>query len=146
VGEVGATLDACIICKLLDGSEPARFVYPDDQCAAFMDTQPVNPGHILVTPNKHVASIGSLQAEVAAHTMRIAQRLATTLRDIGMWFDGVSLFLADGEAAGQEAFRLRLHLFPRYLGDGFGLHFGPDYVRRERAELDLAAKQIDKCW
>jgi diadenosine tetraphosphate (Ap4A) HIT family hydrolase len=54
----------------------------------------------------------------------------------------VNLFLADGEAAGQEVFHVHLHLFPRYRGDGFGLKFGPHFVKRARAELDESAQQI----
>ena len=53
------------------------------------------------------------------------------------------MFLADGEAAGQEVFHVHLHVFPRYEGDGFGLKFGPKYgIRPEREELDAVAEQI----
>ena len=52
-------------------------------------------------------------------------------------------FVADGEAAGQEVFHLHLHLIPRNPGDGFGLHFPPDYRQLpERKALDWAAHTI----
>ncbi|SRR5712692_2426700 len=132
----------CIICKLLDGSEPASFVYRDDRCAAFMDIRPVNPGHTLIVPNEHAPFMGDLDPETAAHLMRIAHRLTAALRASGLRCEGVNLFLADGEAAMQEVFHVHLHVFPRYKGDGFGLRFGPDYVKRPRVELDEAAWQI----
>jgi histidine triad (HIT) family protein len=132
----------CIICKLLDGSEPASFVYRDDDCSAFMDIQPINAGHMLVAPNNHVPLMDNLPADAAAHLMRIAHMLAAALRESGLPCAGVNMFLADGEAAGQEVFHVHLHLFPRYHGDGFGLSFGPDYFKRERAELDEAAGRI----
>jgi histidine triad (HIT) family protein len=132
----------CIICKLLDGSEPASFIYRDDMCAAFMDIQPVNPGHLLVVPNEHAPLLKDLNARSAAHLMGIAHRLAAVLRASGLHCEGVNMFLADGEEAGQEVFHVHLHVFPRYRGDGFGLRFGPDYVKRERAELDKAAGEI----
>ena len=140
--EVGSGKAECIICKLLAGNEPVSFVYRDSDCAAFMDIQPVNPGHILVAPNKHVPSMADLDAETAAHLMLIAHKLTAALRESGLRCEGVNLFLADGEAAGQDVFHVHLHLFPRYRGDGFGLHFGPDYMRRERVELDEAAGRI----
>ena len=70
----------CIICRILDGSELASFVYRDDRCSAFMDIQPVNPGHILVVSNEHIPLLGKLDTETAAHLMRIAQRLTVALR------------------------------------------------------------------
>lgn len=132
----------CIFCELLAGNKPASFVYRDDLCAAFMDIQPVNPGHLLVVPNEHAAYLGDLNADSAAHLMRIAHRLTAALRASGLRCEGVNLFLADGESAMQEVFHVHLHVFPRYQGDGFGLKFGPDYVKRSRAELDQAAQRI----
>ena len=31
--------ESCVFCRILDGSEPASFLYRDDRCAAFMDIQ-----------------------------------------------------------------------------------------------------------
>jgi histidine triad (HIT) family protein len=53
------------------------------------------------------------------------------------------LFLADGEAAGQEVFHAHLHVFPRFAGDGFGLKLPPDYADRPaRSELNQIAERI----
>jgi len=75
--------------------------------------------------------------------MRVAHRLAAALRASDVRCEGVNLFLADGEAAMQEVFHVHLHVFPRYVGDGFGLRFGPDYkARPPREELDRIAAQL----
>jgi histidine triad (HIT) family protein len=74
--------------------------------------------------------------------MRLAQRFVGALRASGIRCEGVNLFLADGEAAMQEVFHYHLHVFPRYRNDGFGLRFGPDYVVRDRGELETTAAQI----
>jgi histidine triad (HIT) family protein len=134
--------DQCIFCRLLDGSEPASFVYRDDRCAVFMDIQPINPGHMLVVPNEHAPFMADLDAEMAAHLMRVAHRLTAALRATGLRCEGVNLFLADGEAAMQDVFHVHLHVFPRYQGDGFGLRLGPHYTKRPRTELDDAARLI----
>jgi histidine triad (HIT) family protein len=118
-------------------------VYHDDRCSAFLDIQPVNPGHLLVVPNQHAASLADLDEETGTHMFRIAQRLAQALRGIGVRCEGVNLFLADGEAAFQEVFHVHLHVIPRFTGDGFGLRFSPDYfVRPKRSELDVIAAEI----
>jgi histidine triad (HIT) family protein len=55
----------------------------------------------------------------------------------------VNLFLADGEAAGQEVFHVHLHVIPRFQGDGFGFRFAPEYYRLpERLELEEVAAKI----
>ena len=91
-----------MICELLSGDLPATFVYRDDVCAAFMDIQPVNPGHVLVVSNRHAPLLQHLDAETSAHMMRVAHRMTIALRESGIRCEGVNLFLADGEAAMQE--------------------------------------------
>jgi histidine triad (HIT) family protein len=74
---------------------------------------------------------------------RIAQSMAAAIYESGLDCEGINLFLADGEAAGQEAFHVHLHVFPRFAGDGFGLRFGPDYANMpDRETLEVSAKRI----
>ena len=136
-------MDGCIFCDILSGRLPSSLVYQDEHCTALMDIQPVNPGHVLVIPNRHAAFLADLDENIGAHMFRVAQRLARGLRASGVRCEGVNLFLADGQAAMQEVFHVHLHVFPRYEGDGFGLKFGPAYFDRpSRAELDAIAQQI----
>jgi histidine triad (HIT) family protein len=105
-----------------------------------MDIQPVNPGHVLVVPLAHAANLAELDEDTGAHLARVLQRLAPIVRRSGVRCEGIDLFLADGEAAGQEVFHVHWHILPRYAGDGFGFRFGPDYGRLPpRAELDRLA-------
>jgi histidine triad (HIT) family protein len=70
-------------------------------------------------------------------------RKSSALRKCGVKCNGVNLFLADGEAAGQEVFHVHLHVFPRYSGDGFGLNLPADYEDRPaRAELNDIAQRL----
>lgn len=133
----------CIFCEILAGRLPSSQVYQDEICTAFMDIQPVNPGHLLIVPNRHASFLADLDEETGAQLFRVVQRLAQAVRRSGIKCEGVNLFLADGEAANQEVFHVHLHLFPRYAGDGFGLKFGPNYLQRPvRAVLDSAAEKI----
>jgi histidine triad (HIT) family protein len=133
----------CVFCKLLSGELEVSLVHQDDLCSAFMDIQPVNPGHLLVVPNRHAAYLADLKEDEGAQMFRVAQRLAAALRKSGVQCEGVNFFLADGEAAMQEVFHVHLHIFPRYRGDGFGLVFPPKYSQKpERKELDKIAGQV----
>jgi len=133
----------CIFCEILERRAPGSFIYEDEVCAAFMDIQPVNPGHVLVVPRRHAASLAELDPQDGARLFQAAQRVAAGLRKSGLRCEGVNLFLADGEAAGQDVFHVHLHVFPRYAGDGFGLRFSPQYGQRpSRDELDEIAEKI----
>ncbi|MBC8076385.1 MAG: HIT family protein [Chloroflexales bacterium] len=134
---------SCIFCEIVAGTATSSMLYHDDMCSAFLDIQPVNPGHLLVVPNRHAAYLADLEAEVGAQMFRVAQRMANALRHSGVRCEGVNLFLADGEAAMQEVFHVHLHVFPRYKGDGFGLTFGPAYLTPPpREELEAVAQQL----
>ena len=136
-------MNNCVFCDILSGDLPSSVVFEDELVCAFMDIQPVNPGHVLIVPKQHVILLADLHEETGGHMFRIAQRIAVALRRSGVKCEGVNLFLADGEAAGQEVFHVHLHVFPRFAGDGFGLRFGQEYGKKPaREELDDAAEQI----
>ena len=133
----------CLFCRILTGELPGAFVFRDDRCAAFMDIQPVNPGHMLVVPIRHAANLAELDNPTAGRLMQVAQILAAALRQTNLRCEGVNLFLADGKAAMQEVFHVHLHVVPRFAGDGFELRFGPANLQRpSRADLEGTGGQI----
>ena len=136
-------MNDCVFCKIANGGAPASVVFSDEKVIAFLDTQPVNPGHVLVIPRAHAKGLSELDSEVGGQMFKAAMIVADGLTKSGLKCEGVNLFLADGEAAFQEVFHVHLHVIPRFRGDGFGLKFGFDYGSRpERKELDTIAEQI----
>ncbi|MBU1050691.1 HIT family protein [Candidatus Bipolaricaulota bacterium] len=131
----------CIFCQIAAANAPASVVYQDAHVTCFLDTQPVNPGHVLVVPQIHVESLKDLPAAIAAQMMIVAQQLMRGLRNSDLQCEGINLFLADGSVAGQEVSHVHLHVIPRFANDGFGLRFAPGYGTHPcREELDdLAA-------
>ena len=135
--------EQCVICKLLAGELEVSMVHRDELCSAFMDIQPVNRGHVLVVPNRHMSEVSALQDKETARMFVIAQRVTRAIRNSGVKCEGINFFLADGEAAGQEVFHVHLHIFPRFEGDGFSLNLPPGYKHRpSRKELDAIAEMI----
>ena len=133
----------CVFCELIGGQGPGSFVYEDEAVVAFMDIQPVNPGHVLVVPREHASGLADLEPEVGGHLFRVGMHLAAALRRSPLRCEGVNFFVADGQAAGQEVGHVHLHVLPRFRGDGFGLRFGPDYGQRpSRERLDETAVAI----
>ena len=134
----------CVFCKIVSGEYTSSKIYEDDSILAFMDIQPVNKGHLLIIPKKHVELIADLDDDTSAKMIKLANKINNALRKSGVKLEGVNYFLADGEAAGQEVFHTHLHLIPRFKGDGFGFIFPDGYrvLLPERNELNSIAEKI----
>lgn len=109
----------CVFCDIVRGDAPASFVYRDQLVPAFSDTSPVAPGHTLVIPNAHAALLRDVDPEARDHVFHWALKVAEAIRRSRLRADGINLFVAEGEAAGQEVFHSHLHVLPRFPGDGF---------------------------
>ena len=131
----------CIFCKIIAGEIPSTKTYEDDQFLGFMDINPVNPGHVMVIPKKHIPYMADMDEDTGAHLFRITMRMQQAIRESGVRCEGINLFLADGEAAFQDVFHLHMHIFPRFKGDPFKIH--ADWsARPPREELDDIAEKI----
>jgi diadenosine tetraphosphate (Ap4A) HIT family hydrolase len=136
-------LESCVFCELVAGKQPISVVDETEDVLAFMDIQPVNPGHVLIIPKRHAAYLGDLEPALGGRIFAMSMRVAAALRTCGVRCEGLNLLLADGEAAGQEVFHAHLHVVPRFPGDGFGFKFSPGYfVLPSRADLDRIAMGI----
>lgn len=85
-------------------------------CFAVYDHSPVNPGHLLLIPFRHVAD----WFDCTAQEQRALLELAATGRALLQRErkpDGFNLGVNCGQAAGQSIFHVHLHLIPRYAGD-----------------------------
>lgn len=133
----------CVFCKIVAGEVTASFVYNDDLVSAFMDLRPVTEGHLLVIPREHYVTADEMPEEIAGRVSRVGGMLAKALAGSGVPFEGYNLWVANGEAAGQEVFHVHLHVLPRYRDDGFGLRFPDGYgAIAARESLDELAKAI----
>jgi diadenosine tetraphosphate (Ap4A) HIT family hydrolase len=133
----------CIFCNIVWGQAPASIVYGDQHLLAFLDIQPITPGHILIVPREHAENLSVLDAETGGRLFQAGMRMATAIRRSGIPCEGINLHLADGRAAGQEVLHVHLHVIPRFSGDGFGLRFSALYYDLpDRPTLDRIAFDI----
>ena len=134
----------CVFCDIVAGRGEASVVHSDETVLAFLDIRPLTTGHLLVIPRAHAPYLADLDPAAGRHMFGVAQRMAAALRRSGLPCHGVNLFLADGEAAFQEVFHVRLHVLPRNPGDGFRIR--AKWRRPARAELDSVAGQVRDGW
>ena len=102
--------ESCVFCKIVSNEVKATIVYQDDQVTAFRDTHPVAPTHILIVPNKHIESVGTLEAEdeqLMGHIFTVARKLAD---EEGISSGGFRLITNSGANGGQTVFHLHVHL------------------------------------
>jgi diadenosine tetraphosphate (Ap4A) HIT family hydrolase len=133
----------CVFCAIVSGGSPGTFLHQDELVVAFMDIRPVQPGHLLVVPRRHAELIPELDGASLARLWAVATDLNRALRRTSLPVEAVSVYVADGEAAGQEVPHVHIHLIPRHARDGFGFRFPPGYgFQPERTELERLAREI----
>ena len=128
----------CVFCRIVARQIPSTVVHEDEHTLAFMDLGQVNPGHVLVTLKAHAENIFALQDGQAAAVGATAARVARAIRG-AFKPEGLSVYQANGKAAGQTVFHYHVHLVPRYDGDGMALSWPVKNPPREKLE-EYAAK------
>jgi histidine triad (HIT) family protein len=69
----------CPFCHILQGRGAAQWVDEDEYSLAFLDTHPINPGHLLVIPKQHVPDFFAVEEPHYGALMRSVRRLAAVL-------------------------------------------------------------------
>ncbi len=129
----------CIFCKIVAGQIPCLKLLEDADTIAFMDINPVNPGHALAVAKGHWPTIDVIPAEVLAAVARTAQRVARAVI-AELKPHGVNLLQANGAGAGQSVPHLHIHIMPRRPNDAVALNW--DYKRGDRAEIEAIYRRL----
>jgi histidine triad (HIT) family protein len=127
----------CVFCKIVSGQIPSTKVREDALTLAFMDIGEVNPGHVLVAVKPHVENIFGLDDALAAAVFQSAARVARAIEK-AYAPEGVTLYQANGPAAGQTVYHFHLHVVPRYDKDGLRFTWPAQNPPREQLEANAA--------
>ncbi len=107
----------CIFCQIISGKIPAKKVYEDDKCLAFLDIYPSNPGHVLLVPKEHYMIMPQVSEPTLQHLFIAAKHISHAILR-GLKATGVNIFVANGAVAGQRAQHFIVHVIPRKEDDG----------------------------
>lgn len=127
----------CVFCKIVAGQIPATKVVEDEACLAFMDIGQVNPGHVLVAAKAHARDLYALDDAQVAAVARTVARIARAIR-AAFAPEGLSVYQANGKAAGQTVFHYHVHLVPRYANDGMAFTWPVQNPPRDALEANAA--------
>ena len=112
----------CTFCAIASGSAAGSVVLDETKVVGFLDLRPVFPGHTVVVPRAHVATIADLPDDLAAPLLLAARRVAAALKS-AVGAEGT--FIAMNDVVSQSVAHLHLHVIPRRVGDGLSGFFCP---------------------
>ena len=123
-----------LFTKIINGELPGRFVYTDDDVAAFLTIAPITMGHTLVVPRQEADDWTTLDPELAGRLMVVSAKVGAAVRHA---FDAPRAALI---IAGFEVPHVHLHVFPAWGMDDFDFKRANSNVSPE--DLDLARDRI----
>ncbi len=129
----------CIFCEIVAGRIPAKKIFENENCLAFLDIFPASKGHTLVIPKKHFTDIHEADevtySQVGATAKQVADLLLSRLGA-----DGTTVMQMSREAGWQTVFHLHMHVIPRWSGDSLQKPW--ESIPADEAELSEVLRQI----
>jgi len=111
--------EGCILCEKPKQSNDAQnyILYRGDKNFVILNSYPYNPGHLMVAPYRHIASLEGLTEEERHEHFEIVSRSIEVLRQV-FAPGGFNIGINVGKAAGagiEDHFHT--HVVPRWQGD-----------------------------
>ena len=100
----------CIFCNMND------YIKENDLTYAIYDIYPVNTGHILIIPKRHVSDFFDISKDERESMFSLLDEVKEII-DEQYSPDGYNIGLNCGRGAGQTVMHVHMHLIPRYIGD-----------------------------
>jgi len=116
----------CIFCRIIAGEEDRGNVFwEDDVAVGLMDHRPLKPGHALLIPRAHYATVKDLPHDLIGP---LFERAAVLNRAVEVALGADGSFSGYNTHVSQSVDHFHLHVVPRTFGDK--LFSGGRWVRR----------------
>jgi histidine triad (HIT) family protein len=133
-----------IFTKIVAGEIPSYTVYEDETTYAFLDANPLAPGHTLVIPKEPYERINDMPADVAADVFGVIGEIVPAV-EAAVDAPASTIAANNGEEAGQEVPHVHWHIVPRFEDDGAGpihaLFDGADLSDEEMASVAASIRE-----
>jgi histidine triad (HIT) family protein len=110
----------CIFCKIASGEIPSYVIYEDNEVMALLDIAPVNYGHTLIIPKKHIANLENISEDDLNKIMNLVKKVGRAVK-VGLKAEGYNVQLNNDPVAGQIIPHIHFHVIPREERDGLRL-------------------------
>jgi histidine triad (HIT) family protein len=129
----------CAFCDIASGRIDAAVVLDEPDVVGFLDIRPVFPGHVLLIPRAHVATLTDLPAPSVQPFFTTVQRVAAAVPQ-AMQAQGT--FVAVNNVVSQSVPHLHVHVVPRTKGDGLKGFFWPRHKYDSAEHMHEVAASI----
>jgi ATP adenylyltransferase len=110
-------LAGCIFCDAHAREEASLVVFRGSTCYVILNKFPYNNGHLMVVPNRHVASLKDATGEELCELIELARRAEVALGE-AYAPHGLNMGINLGKPAGAGVLdHVHLHVVPRWNGD-----------------------------
>lgn len=131
----------CIFCKIVAGEIPCFKVHEDEKTLAFMDVNPIVPGHTLVIPKNHHENLMKIAPEDLAAVHMASQKVADKIM-AGLKPGGIAVLQLNGRGANQVVMHYHVHLVPRTRPDDGVTILEWEGAPGNMAEIEKVARTI----
>jgi len=138
----------CNFCAIVRGDAPAEIVLDEPAGVGFLDRRPLLPGHVLLVPRSHVATLPDLPVNEVGPLFTLARSLTSAVpRATG----GEGAFVAVNNVVSQSVPHLHIHVVPRRKDDRLfsrnlawtrRLYRDEDEIRRVAAAIRAALANL----
>jgi ATP adenylyltransferase len=114
----GGEPDRCIFCHALSGGDAGSLMlFRGPACFVILNLYPYNNGHLMVVPNRHVATLAEASAAELCELMALTRRSEIVLNEVYKP-QGLNVGINLGRPAGAGIVdHLHVHIVPRWAGD-----------------------------
>ncbi|MBU3942764.1 HIT family protein [Patescibacteria group bacterium] len=90
-------MEDCLFCKIIKGKILSYKIWEDENFFAFLNINPINPGHTILVPKKHLDYIFDLEEPLYSEIFKTAKKLsrplkkATGAEKIGLAIEGLAI-------------------------------------------------------
>ncbi|MDQ2713116.1 MAG: HIT family protein [Acidobacteriota bacterium] len=131
----------CVFCSIVAAILPTYIVYEDKDFIAFLDDQPLFPGHVLLCPREHYETLLELPPRLAEASMPTVQLLAKAVQSA---LNAEGTFIAINNRVSQTVPHLHIHVVPRRRRDGLKGFFWPRQKYQGEAAREAARDAIKR--
>jgi len=114
----GGEPDCCIFCHALKGEDAGSLMlFRGPTCFVILNLYPYNNGHLMVVPNRHVATLADASPAELSELMALTRRSEIVLNEVYKP-QGLNVGINLGRPAGAGIVdHLHVHIVPRWTGD-----------------------------
>lgn len=118
---------ACEYCKDIKYK-----IYEDDILIAFLDSNPVAIGHIVIVPKEHHVIMEQVPDEIVAKMFTFANKISGILFEV-LQVQGTNTLINNG--INQEVPHFSINIIPRKEKDGVSFEWKPQKVSEDRMDV-----------